>query len=98
MRAQVDRLEAGLMQSQLAIERARVGADTAETKWTRYQKLRESGVIDANTYDEGALAARPVEGGIAKRDTAVATDRSLAEGSARAAGQGPSCARRYPVA
>jgi HlyD family secretion protein len=52
VRAQVDRLEAGLMQSQLAIERARVSAETAETKWVRYQKLRETGVIDANTYDE----------------------------------------------
>ncbi len=52
VRAQVDRLEAGLQQSRLAIQRARVGSDTAETKWSRYQKLRESGVIDANTYDE----------------------------------------------
>lgn len=52
VRAQVDRLEAGLQQSMLAIERARVSADTAQTKWTRYQKLRESGLIDANTYDE----------------------------------------------
>jgi HlyD family secretion protein len=52
VRAQVDRLEAGLQQSMLSIERARVSADTAETKWKRYQQLRESGVIDANTYDE----------------------------------------------
>ena len=52
VRAQVDRLEAGLQQSRLAIQRARVGFDTVETKWSRYQKLRESGVIDANTYDE----------------------------------------------
>ncbi len=52
VQAQVDRLEAGLQQSQLAIERARVSADTAETKWKRYQQLRESGVIDANSYDE----------------------------------------------
>jgi HlyD family secretion protein len=52
VRAQVDRLEAGLQQSKLSIERARVSADTAETKWKRYQQLRESGVIDANTYDE----------------------------------------------
>jgi HlyD family secretion protein len=40
------------MQSQLSIQRARVSAETAETKWVRYQKLRETGVIDANTYDE----------------------------------------------
>jgi HlyD family secretion protein len=52
VRAQVDRLEAGLQQSKLSIERARVSADTAVTKWKRYQHLRESGVIDANTYDE----------------------------------------------
>jgi HlyD family secretion protein len=52
VQAQVDRLEAGLQQSQLSIERARVSAETAETKWKRYQQLRESGVIDANTYDE----------------------------------------------
>jgi HlyD family secretion protein len=52
VRAQVDRLEAGLLQSQLSIQRARVSAETAETKWVRYQKLRETGVIDANTYDE----------------------------------------------
>lgn len=52
VQAQVDRLEAGLQQSRLAIERARVSAETAETKWSRYQKLRESGVIDANTADE----------------------------------------------
>jgi len=52
VQAQVDRLEAGLQQSKLSIERARVSAETAETKWKRYQQLRESGVIDANTYDE----------------------------------------------
>jgi HlyD family secretion protein len=52
VRAQVDRLEAGLQQSLLAIQRQRVASDTAETKWRRYQQLRESGVIDANTYDE----------------------------------------------
>jgi HlyD family secretion protein len=52
VQAQVDRLEAGLQQSRLAIERARVSAETAETKWKRYQQLRESGVIDANSYDE----------------------------------------------
>jgi HlyD family secretion protein len=52
VQAQVDRLEAGLQQSMLAIERQRVSSETAETKWQRYQKLRESGTIDANTYDE----------------------------------------------
>lgn len=52
VQAQVDRLEAGLQQSKLAIERARVMAETAETKWQRYQQLRQSGVIDANTADE----------------------------------------------
>lgn len=52
VQAQVDRLEAGLAQSRLSIERARVSADTAETKWKRYQQLRESGVIPADQYDE----------------------------------------------
>jgi HlyD family secretion protein len=52
LQAQVDALEAGLRQSRLAIERARVAAETIETKWKRYQQLRQSGVIDANTYDE----------------------------------------------
>lgn len=52
LQTQVDALEAGLRQSRLAIERARVASETIETKWSRYQQLRESGVIDANTYDE----------------------------------------------
>jgi HlyD family secretion protein len=52
VQAQVDALEAGLRQSKLAIDRQRVTAETIETKWNRYQKLRETGVIDANTYDE----------------------------------------------
>lgn len=52
VQAQVDALEAGLRQSKLAIDRQRLAAETLETKWNRYQKLRESGVIDANTYDE----------------------------------------------
>ena len=52
VQTRVDALEAGLRQSKLAIERQRVASDTIETKWKRYQQLRESGVIDANTYDE----------------------------------------------
>jgi len=52
LQTQVDALSAGLRQSRLSIERARVAAETIETKWKRYQQLRESGVIDANTYDE----------------------------------------------
>jgi HlyD family secretion protein len=52
LQTQVDALSAGVRQSRLSIERARVSADTIETKWKRYQTLRESGVIDANTYDE----------------------------------------------
>jgi len=52
VQAQVDALEAGLRQSRLAIDRQRLASETLETKWTRYQKLRETGVIDANTYDE----------------------------------------------
>jgi HlyD family secretion protein len=52
VQAQVDQLGASLAQSRLAIERQRLNVDTLETKWKRYQTLRESGVIDANTYDE----------------------------------------------
>jgi len=52
VQAQVDALEAGLRQSKLAIDRQRVVSDTLETKWKRYQQLRQSGVIDANTYDD----------------------------------------------
>jgi HlyD family secretion protein len=52
VQAQVDALEAGLRQSKLAIDRQRLASETLETKWARYQKLRETGVIDANTYDE----------------------------------------------
>jgi HlyD family secretion protein len=52
LQTQVEALEAGLRQSRLAIQRAQVAADTIETKWKRYEQLRASGVIDANTYDE----------------------------------------------
>lgn len=52
VRAQVDALEAASRQSQLAIERQRVALEAIETRWNRYAQLRESGVIDANTYDE----------------------------------------------
>ncbi len=48
----MDALEASLEQSRLAIDRQRLSAESLETKWKRYQQLRESGVIDANTYDE----------------------------------------------
>jgi HlyD family secretion protein len=52
VQAQVEQLQAGLSQSKLAIERQRVANDMIETKWRRYQQLRESGVVDANTFDE----------------------------------------------
>jgi HlyD family secretion protein len=52
LQTQVEALEAGLRQSRLAIQRAQVSADTIETKWKRYESLRASGVVDANTYDE----------------------------------------------
>lgn len=52
LQSQVEALEAGLRQSRLAIQRAEVASDTIETKWKRYETLRSSGVIDANTYDE----------------------------------------------
>ncbi|MET0280829.1 MAG: efflux RND transporter periplasmic adaptor subunit [Steroidobacteraceae bacterium] len=52
LQAQVEQLSASLQQSRLAIDRQQLSADTLATKWKRYQQLRESGVIDANTYDE----------------------------------------------
>jgi HlyD family secretion protein len=52
VQAQVDALEAGLRQSKYSIDRQRVVADTLETKWKRYQQLRQSGVVDANSYDD----------------------------------------------
>ncbi|HWL62786.1 MAG TPA: efflux RND transporter periplasmic adaptor subunit [Steroidobacteraceae bacterium] len=52
LQTQVDALEAALRQSRLSIQRAQVAMDTIETKWKRYEQLRTSGVIDANTYDE----------------------------------------------
>lgn len=52
LQTQVEALEAGLRQSRLSIERARVSAETVETKFKRYEQLRSTGVIDANTFDE----------------------------------------------
>lgn len=52
LQTQVDALEAALRQSRLSIQRSQVAMDTIETKWKRYEQLRASGVIDANTYDE----------------------------------------------
>lgn len=52
LQSQVEALEAALRQSRLAIQRAEVASQTIETKWKRYETLRASGVIDANTYDE----------------------------------------------
>ncbi|MDQ2641913.1 MAG: efflux RND transporter periplasmic adaptor subunit [Pseudomonadota bacterium] len=52
LQTQVDALEAALRQSRLSIQRSQVAMDTIETKWKRYEQLRTSGVVDANTYDE----------------------------------------------
>jgi len=52
VQAQVDQLEASLAQSKLEIERQRLNAETLETKFKRYQPLRQSGVIDAGTFDD----------------------------------------------
>ncbi len=52
VRAQVDQLAASLAQSRLAIERQRLAAASLESKWKRYQTLRTSGLVDANTFDE----------------------------------------------
>jgi HlyD family secretion protein len=50
--AEVAQLEAVTQQSRLAIQRQQVQLDTIETKWKRYQQLRDQGMIDANTYDD----------------------------------------------
>jgi len=50
--AQIAQLEAALRQSRLNIERQRVSLNTQEAKWRRYQTLRESGIVDQNTYEE----------------------------------------------
>lgn len=50
--AEIAQLEAALRQSRLNIERQRVSLNTQEAKWRRYQTLRESGIVDQNTYEE----------------------------------------------
>ena len=64
-----------------------MASDTAETKWRRYQQLRESGVIDANTYDE--VRSQRDQSKV-ELDSAMQQSKQTeasAEGSARAAGQ-----------
>jgi HlyD family secretion protein len=51
-RAQVEQLSAGLQQSRLAIDRQQLAVTQLEAKWKRYQQLRASGVVDANTFEE----------------------------------------------
>ena len=50
--AEIAQLEAALRQSRLNIERQRVTVETQDAKWKRYQALRDSGIVDANTYEE----------------------------------------------
>jgi HlyD family secretion protein len=50
--AQVAQFEASLAQSRLAIERVRVNAMTLDTKWKRFQALREKGLVDQNSFDD----------------------------------------------
>ncbi len=52
VQTQVDRLEASLAQSRLAIDRQRLNLEMLETKWKRYDALRAGGAVDANTFDE----------------------------------------------
>ena len=52
VQAQVDQLSASLAQSRLAIDRQRLATDQVEAKWRRYQQLRATGGVDANTFDE----------------------------------------------
>jgi HlyD family secretion protein len=50
--AEIAQLEAALRQARLHIERQKVTLDTQDAKWKRYQTLRTSGIVDANTYEE----------------------------------------------
>lgn len=50
--AEIAQLEAAERQSRLNIERQKVTLDTQTAKWKRYQTLRASGIVDANTYEE----------------------------------------------
>jgi HlyD family secretion protein len=50
--AQVDQLNAAFAQSKLQIERQTVSANNLDTKWQRYQKLREQGMVDANSAED----------------------------------------------
>jgi HlyD family secretion protein len=50
--AEIAQLEAAERQSRLNIERQRVTLETQNAKWKRYQTLRESGTVDANTYED----------------------------------------------
>jgi HlyD family secretion protein len=50
--AEIAQLEAARRQSRLNIERQRVTLETQNAKWKRYQALRTSGIVDANTYEE----------------------------------------------
>jgi HlyD family secretion protein len=50
--AEIAQLEAAQRQSHLNIERQRVSLETQNAKWKRYQTLRASGIVDANTYEE----------------------------------------------
>jgi HlyD family secretion protein len=52
VQTQVDRLEASLAQSRLAIERSRLNVEMLDTKFKRYEGLRAGGAVDANTFDE----------------------------------------------
>ena len=50
--AEIAQLEAAQRQSHLNIEHQKVSLDTQSSKWKRYQTLRTSGIVDANTYEE----------------------------------------------
>jgi HlyD family secretion protein len=50
--AEIAQLEAAKRQARLNIERQKVTLETQSAKWKRYQTLRSSGIVDANTYEE----------------------------------------------
>lgn len=50
--AEMSRLEGAKRQSELNIKRQQVSLATQQSKWKRYEALRDKGIVDANTYEE----------------------------------------------
>lgn len=50
--AEIAQIQAVIRQSALNIERQQVTRDTQNTKWKRFEALKERGLIDANQFDD----------------------------------------------